>query len=850
MIPLELRMHNFMCYRNPDPLHLEGINLACLVGANGHGKSAILDAMTWALWGKARSRRDDELIHLGQTEMDVELIFSLGEARFRILRKRDASGRGRSDLDFQVASNGDWTSIAESTLRATQAKIIRVLRMDYDTFVHSAFLRQGQADAFTTKTPAERKQVLASILNLSVYDKLEESAKERARAADRRAAELAASLHEMERELAREPEYREELDQAQVQVSDLHQAMRSAEEELRDLRTQLQTLEHQQTRLRDLERRLARSQQEVQDLESRRQAQSQRLEQYEAVLAGREQVEESFRALTQARSEEATWGEKLQEIVRLQQALQQTEQAIYEARRELDKHRGRLAERMRSLEARATSASQHQHSLQQVRRRLEVLAELGVQREATTTEAGTVAEEIASLGATNESLRTEMNDIQVRLSDLKATQEAECPLCRQPLPPEERAQVLDQLQREGRALGDQYRANQTRRQELTARLEQLRADQTALDRQLAELPSLQRREAQLDAALTEAAEAADALGACRAEVAEVEARLAEGEDAPEARAQQAALQAKLDAVGYDVEAHNKVRSQVQDLAPYEAAHQQLQVAQERIDEVRQSLTDLGAQRARWEELLRAEEEQCKALRQALTGLPNLQAQVAAQATERDAIQARLARARQALGAAQQKLDYCKYLSEERRQRQEEHTAALEQKAIYDELRLAFGKRGIQAMIIEAAIPEIEDEANRLLARMTDGRMHVRLESQRETKKGDLIETLDIVIADELGTRPYENYSGGEQYRINFALRIALSTLLARRAGARLQTLVIDEGFGSQDAQGRDRLVEAITSIQHDFEQILVITHIDELKDAFPVRIEVTKTENGSTVRVV
>jgi len=103
--------------------------------------------------------------------------------------------------------------------------------------------------------------------------------------------------------------------------------------------------------------------------------------------------------------------------------------------------------------------------------------------------------------------------------------------------------------------------------------------------------------------------------------------------------------------------------------------------------------------------------------------------------------------------------------------------------------------------------------------------------------------------DELGTRSYELYSGGESFRVNFAIRIALSKLLARRAGARLQTLVIDEGFGTQDAQGRERLVEAINSTKEDFERILVITHIEELKDAFPVRIDVFKTPQGSQVAI-
>ncbi len=204
-------------------------------------------------------------------------------------------------------------------------------------------------------------------------------------------------------------------------------------------------------------------------------------------------------------------------------------------------------------------------------------------------------------------------------------------------------------------------------------------------------------------------------------------------------------------------------------------------------------------------------------------------------------------ARLRLGAARQRLDACRALEETRAQRERALRQAREEQAIYEELREAFGKRGLQAMIIETVTPEIEAEANRLLARMTDGRMSVSLQTQRESQRGEAIETLDIIIQDELGPRPYEMFSGGEACRVNFALRIALSKLLARRAGTRLQTLFIDEGFGSQDAQGRQRLVEAIQSIQDDFARILVITHIEELRDLFPVRIDVVKTPEGSQI---
>ena len=93
------------------------------------------------------------------------------------------------------------------------------------------------------------------------------------------------------------------------------------------------------------------------------------------------------------------------------------------------------------------------------------------------------------------------------------------------------------------------------------------------------------------------------------------------------------------------------------------------------------------------------------------------------------------------------------------------------------------------------------------------------------------------------------FSGGEAFRIDFAIRIALSRLLARRAGAPLPTLIIDEGFGTQDSNGVEKLKEAINSIQDDFQKIIVITHIEELKDAFPTRIEVIKTAAGATLEV-
>ncbi|MBI2040140.1 SMC family ATPase [Candidatus Microgenomates bacterium] len=209
-----------------------------------------------------------------------------------------------------------------------------------------------------------------------------------------------------------------------------------------------------------------------------------------------------------------------------------------------------------------------------------------------------------------------------------------------------------------------------------------------------------------------------------------------------------------------------------------------------------------------------------------------------------------------LGRAEELISRSKQLEKLQEEKQKDKSNLQKEKEILDELQFAFGKKGIQAMIIESAIPEIEDEANSLLDKLTDGRMKISLLTQRETKtklesgeKG-IIETLDIIISDEMGERSYEAYSGGEQFRVNFAIRLAISKLLTRRAGAKLQFLVIDEGFGTQDVEGRTRIVEVLDAIKNDFEKILVITHLEELKEEFPVRIEVSKNAAGSTFEVV
>jgi len=306
---------------------------------------------------------------------------------------------------------------------------------------------------------------------------------------------------------------------------------------------------------------------------------------------------------------------------------------------------------------------------------------------------------------------------------------------------------------------------------------------------------------------------------------------------------------ELAKLGYDSQQHEQVRYRLGSLEQYEAPKRKLEEADRLINQEKEAAFRAEQATQELRHSLELDNQRGQKLSEEISLLPQLINELAQAETEHQALLAQQSQVQETMWQARAKLQRCSELEIKGKEKERLVSQASKQEGIYKDLAQAFGKKGIQALLIETALPEIEVEANRLLGRMTDNRMHVKIETQRETKKGNVIETLDINISDELGTRSYEMFSGGEAFRINFAIRIALSKLLAKRAGAPLPTLIIDEGFGTQDSVGLERIKEAINSIQDDFDKIIVITHIEELKDAFPTRIDVIKTAQGSTIEI-
>ncbi len=855
MIPIKLSLRNFMCYRdNVPPLLFDGIHTACISGDNGNGKSTLIDAMTWALWGKARAKSDDDLVHLGQADTEVEFDFAVNGQPYRIIRKHSKpkrrGGQGKTILEFQIATDGDYRALTGSSIIRTQQKITDILHMDYTTFVNSALLLQGRADEFTIKRPVERKQVLADILGLSFYDKLEEQAKDQAKEQEIAKTQLENAIQDINSELAQKPSYEAEFRAGQSQLAAIEKEVIEREARLNKLRQEKEALENKQSELTQLEERLSKTKRDLERWDDQLRRHRLKLKEYEALIAQRLTIEEGFSQFTEAKRLTGELDQKLRLVTTLSERRHQLELTITQAGQALVQEHAVAQSRIGELVTGSQKLPSLKKELPQLQAQLLKLAEPEEKLRQAKQSSQELRTQVNHLESRNVQLEREIKELGEKLDLLLTQKGTKCPLCETELEVEGIKLIEIKYTGEKQSKLESLKLSQAelaqKATELTRRESEISQLETKLNQGRA---SLQTKASILSQELLKAEEAASKLNEARKSLAEIEEHLARRDFALAEQQALQELESELAKLGYDAKQHDEIRQRLTSLEQHEALKRKLEEAERLVSQEKEATARAEEAAQELHHSLEIENQRRESLIEELNRLPQLISDFTRAEDEYRASLSKQKQAQETIWGVKAKLERLTELDIKRQEKEKLLSQAIKEEKIYKDLAQAFGKRGIQALLIESALPEIEAEANELLARMTDNRMHIKIETQRETKAGNVVETLDIKISDELGTRNYEMFSGGEAFRINFAIRIALSKLLARRAGAPLPTLVIDEGFGTQDSTGIEKLKEAINSIQDDFDKILVITHIEELRNAFPTCINVIKTANGSTLEV-
>lgn len=857
MIPLNLRISGFLSYRDPVELDFRSFELASISGQNGAGKSSLLDAFTWSLFGEARGRGND-VININQDvkAAEVALTFKYEGNTYRVQRTLP---RGKSTiLEFQVLNqttdDGQWKALTEKTTRDTQARIEQTLRLDYETFINASFFLQGRADQFTQKKASERKAVLSTILGLEIWDTYKERTAEKRKAIENEINSIDGRVAEINAELAEEETRKSRLLELETTLKGLTHSRAAQEKTLENIRKTAAVLNEQRKLVETLFKSLANSRASLVNYESRLAEKEADQLKYADLIERAKEIESAYKAWQKARTEV----EKMDKIAMQFREHDEKRQPLL---REIEVEKAKLEQELLNLESQSaeineqlSAAGELNEQVQAAGKSLKSVEEKIKQRDELENRKNQAREKNAALKVENETLRREMDQFKTRIESLEKADGALCPLCGQELSEAHRKSTLKELNKEGKQKGDQFRANKKEIEDIEKEV----AESEAALKQFGALDNERVKFSSTVSQLTERIESIQAIGKEWKAVGEKRlkevSKLLESEKyASESQKELAKLDKELAKLGYDASAHDAARRDEINGRSLEEEYASLKSARDVNKQISSEIENLQTELTNRKKEIAAQE---KDYNQAASALENAEAQ-SPNLNEAEQELFRLRedenQIRSELGGAEQKVKALETLRVRRADYEVQREELNQNINRHKNLERAFGKDGVPALLIEQALPQIEQKANDLLDRLSDGHMSIRFVTQaeyRDKKRDDLKETLDIQISDSAGTRDYEMYSGGEAFRVNFAIRLALSEILAQRKGARLQTLVIDEGFGSQDVQGRQRLIEAINIVKNDFEKILIITHLDEMKDAFPNRIEVEKTDRGSSVRVI
>lgn len=972
MIPLTLRMKNFLSYRGDTPIFdFTAIHIACLSGDNGAGKSSFLEAIHWAIWGEARLS-EREIITIGEQDMFVELTFMVNTISYRIHRSF-TTNRGGSKLLLEQASDAQrtkWASINGGTIRETQQRITNeIVGMSYAVFQNSAYLRQGRADAFTQLTASERRDILAQILEIDQYEKYRERTKIARNKLNDEKTNLQGQMANDEQRATEIPTLEEYLNKADARLY--------AAEIFGDYADTRIALQHAQ-------KTLNQTQQQYDDVTALQQELHATIAQLESQLAQRATIEAQYQQLTDYEQTARTLMTQRDYYDTLQHQYQATAQRISDAKQQLTHTIQRLTTEIHFIDSALTNldslGNEHAEltaqmvSLQDVNSQIATLkqqqqqlrttlnhAQTQLQQQTTITNdiqklhdriaqlneltqpwetlntqltacevaqqrIGAIQSELTTLQEHNANLSAQRDIVKTRGLELTEKQKTltvdhPCPTCQTMMDHDHYTHAVAEFEREIVMLRGQFsefreqithinqqiatlndeklrceqqtvRTGEIRRrlggieaqrnesERLQVQLSHLQHQRDTIDaldlatiiqttqqqilviddalhtanNQQAERAFVQQRLAQLHSDITNLTTQKQRRDACIIERDAAQQVLDTNQYALADQQAHTEITATLTALNYDPLTLRSVQAQIDLLTPIRTQYNQLAVSQANLDATHQRYQDT-TQRLSALSVIRdtsntdvinhTERSQSLASRigDRNTNLTPQQMRESADTEirncrdHRSQLHAKLTIAREAQNnLAIQHARLATLANEINR---------------YDILEKAFASKGIQAMLIrDYAIPALEKETNQILARMSDNQLYLSISTNTETQRGETRETIDLRVSDASGTRPIEAYSGGEAFRISFALRIALSKLLVHRAGHRLETLIIDEGFGTQDAQGRERLVEAINSISDDFHTILVITHIQELRDLFPIQIAFKRTVAGSSWEVV
>lgn len=850
MVPIKLTLKNFMSYSENEVMDFTRFHIAAITGKNGNGKSSLWDAITWCIWGRARGldsagRGSDDLIRIGADEMEVEFIFKINNTKYRILRKKKRNSS--SILEFHIiGDDGTLKSLTQERLEDTRDKIESTIMLDYDTFVASSFMPQNKYGFFSEADSTKRKEIFSEVLGLDIYDRLQEKAKIKRNEYEKKVNIIDEQLKLYMNEVKDKNELVNKRDELLKKCSEKKSEINRLSIDLNELDEKKRHMDDNIIKYNEYNERIKFNEKVISEYKIMMEDMKNKINEVNNLLKDESAIIEGYNTFKLIKEQLKELEKKYTDFNQLEREKIQIETSINILRKETQLELRNLQFKYNDVLLRYNEVENNVSKLRELEKCLQEIGNLKEKIKFNDEEIQKSTQKIAEYKVQLDNYNKKTEELKENYKAILQT-DAKCPLCNSPLDENKKSGLLNNIKKEINDIGDKVYTikdeilkEQNNIRFLKKERENLLMLQNKREKLIANIDSLK-------SAIAEKESLLNLLNELKKKIDDVNDCLMNESFASAEKDKLSNIETKLKNLNFSIELYENIKDKYELYRDFEKKYERLCISKQSLSDYQNTYQSYKKTIEVYSEYLNNDKEMLDFFKSQFIGYDNLIDDIKKLRQKIDIINNEYLEVNANLTSIVDQLNRIGNLEKKIVDLNKEKDVYLSEIHYYEILEKSFGKKGIQALIIENALPEFEDTANDFLSKLSDGKMYVSLLTQKINKNGSVQETLDIEISDELGKRKYELFSGGEAFRINFALRIALSKFLSRRAGVNLQTLIIDEGFGSQDVLGRQNIIDVLNMIKDEFELVLVITHIDELKESFPYSIEITKDENGSHI---
>lgn len=867
MIPIRIKLKQFLSYKKETVVEFTGINLLGIVGKNGHGKSTLPEAVTYALFGETRYTTDttgtkepDKVVTDGGKEALVEFTFKLGDTTYHVERRRRLRGKSSANylnLYFYNDKN-EWENIGdEKSLKNTQQKLEHIINSDYETFTNSAVLMQDDVNAFTTMDPSKRRKVFEGVLGIDIYAEIQKLAIENRR-------ELKRSLETVFRDIENLSVQIDAKNQHEADIAEFEAREKDVDGRVADAKTKEKEYEERLTEIKRKENQLSGFRQDIQERMNERDQVNVEKDKLVAVIAKKRNIVSNSEQILKSLNYFRDLQKQLEGLsgVRSQYDTLQLERSQRSTQYNSDIQTP-LAESQR-LRSEKQTLQRALDIKEECARRLSELQQLEQEHDQINgVKLPSIVEERNEVNAGITEMMSALALDEKSLADLKEKHrkikefggmcpltEASCPV----LTEEHVAAHLQQLRNDGIKFEQSIPELKGRLEQANRRVNELNHDESVCVARRNEIANALLSKQAVERDYNQALEAENVIGAIIDEEHKMQTQL----DVLKTQYDKdiSDIDLRIVELHYDRQTHESMQNQfdlmknedieakVKELESIQVEltgdNKQLEFLEEQVNKLNNQVLTIDEKG----KMLRAEIDSDQGK---LTGYDELQGRIQELEAEKREVVA-------SIGACREKIEQSVKALEQQQELQKKVSKEQEDIQVLDiVIQSCDLETGIPAKIIEAAVPEVEMHANELLASFgSNHRIEFVFERQNKTNQ-NIKSTFDInILTPSEEPRPFAGYSGGQKVFISLAVRLGLSYLLVKRAGSKFEFLALDESFSALDADNRQVIIQAVNRLRERFPMIWIISHLEEIKQVSDVLLEVRmpSEETGSEVRMI